>query len=88
MTYAKTRDWAGLLPVLMLASATVISLSVHFSMPPVALSPAADAMIVGGRNYCGIAEGVVVGLGFAGIFGCFFCGVAAVVIGAVALFAC
>ena len=87
MTFAKARDRAGLLAVLMLVSAAVIGLSVHFSMTPLALSPAAEAAIVG-ASACGFWGGVAVGLGLASLFGCWFCGVPSVLIGAVVFFAC
>ncbi len=87
MKLAKTLDRSGLLPILMLASAAVISLSVNLTATAAALSPATEAAVLGGSD-CGFAAGLAGGLGIAGLFGCLVCGVAGTLLGLGLLVVC
>lgn len=50
------------------------------AMPADSLSSVQESMVVGAGTACSFAEGLSFGLGVAGVFGCFGCGVAALVI--------
>jgi hypothetical protein len=77
----------GNLPILAVGMSMIVALSSKAATVTVALSPLAEAGVIGGSG-CDFASGFLVGMGVASLLGCIPCGIASGVGAVIHLYAC
>lgn len=83
-----TKRYSKCVFAILLVVAMSIMTTVTTAAKPAAITPAQEASIYGGINWCEFGAGVSVGLGLATFGGCVACGVGSIVLDVGLLVAC